>query len=112
MVDRDNSIMKNKYGHDGQVAHAIGKSLMLLNNIDSWQNDCTERLIENLKFHSVLVSKLYLFNSMYFFSFASLIKLHISDVFFQSIQGIYDIGSRMSETERRLGEVEKEGASL
>ena len=67
MVDRDNSIMKNKNGHGGQVAHAIGKSLMLLNNIESSQNDCTERLIENLKCHSVLVSKLYLFNSMYFF---------------------------------------------
>jgi hypothetical protein len=55
-VDRDDFIMKNKDGHGGLVANAVGKSLLLPKDMVSWQENNSERLIENLKCHSMLVS--------------------------------------------------------
>jgi hypothetical protein len=58
-VDRDDSVMKNKDGHRGFVADAVGKSLLLPKDIALWQENNSKRLIENLKCHSVLVSLSY-----------------------------------------------------
>ena len=58
-MDRDNSVMKNKDGRGGLMADAVGKSLLLPKDMASWQENNSERLIENLKRHSVLVSLSY-----------------------------------------------------
>lgn len=51
IVDRDNSVMKNKDSHGGLVADVVGKSLLLPKDMASWQENNSERLIENLKRH-------------------------------------------------------------
>lgn len=56
LVDTEDSVMKNKEGHGGLVANAFGKSLLLLKDMKSWQENNSKHLIENLKRHSVLVS--------------------------------------------------------
>lgn len=56
LVDKDNSVMKKKNGHGGLVADAIRRSLLLPNDMVSWQDNSSKCLIENLKPHSVLVS--------------------------------------------------------
>jgi hypothetical protein len=55
-VDRDDFVMKNTNSHRGLVANTIGKSLLLPKDMVSWQENNFERLIENLKRHSMLVS--------------------------------------------------------
>uniref|UniRef100_A0A2N9HBS3 Uncharacterized protein n=1 Tax=Fagus sylvatica TaxID=28930 RepID=A0A2N9HBS3_FAGSY len=82
-VDRDDFIMKNKDGHGSLVANAVGKSLFLPKDMVSWQENNSERLIENLKCHSML-----------------------------SIQGIFEVSSKLLETERLLREALGENALL
>uniref|UniRef100_A0A2N9F0Y2 Uncharacterized protein n=1 Tax=Fagus sylvatica TaxID=28930 RepID=A0A2N9F0Y2_FAGSY len=48
------SVMKNKDGHGGLVANAVGKSLLLPKDMKSWQKNKSEHLIKNLKRPSVL----------------------------------------------------------
>ena len=57
-VDEDDSVVKgNKaQARGGQVADAVGKALLLPRDMRIWQGDSSERLIENLKHDSVLVS--------------------------------------------------------
>ena len=56
LVDMEDSVMKNKDGHGGLVANAVGKSLLLSKDMKSWQENKSEHLIKNLKRPSVLVS--------------------------------------------------------
>jgi hypothetical protein len=56
LVDMEDSVMKNKDGHGGLVANAVGKSLLLPKDMKSWQKNKSEHLIKNLKRPSVLVS--------------------------------------------------------
>ena len=51
IVDRDNSVMKNKDSHGGLVADVVGKSFLLPKDMASWQENNSECLIENLKRH-------------------------------------------------------------
>uniref|UniRef100_A0A2N9HBP4 Uncharacterized protein n=1 Tax=Fagus sylvatica TaxID=28930 RepID=A0A2N9HBP4_FAGSY len=82
-VDRDDFVMKNTNSHRGLVANTIGKSLLLPKDMVSWQENNFERLIENLKRHSML-----------------------------SIQGIFEVSSKLLETEHLLREALGENALL
>ena len=55
-VDKEDSVMKNKDGHGGLVANVVGKSLLFLKDMKSWQENSSEHVIENLKRNSVFVS--------------------------------------------------------
>jgi hypothetical protein len=55
-IDEDDSVVKDNEVQGGQVADAIGKAFLLPRDMKIWQGDSTERMIENLKRDSVLVS--------------------------------------------------------
>uniref|UniRef100_A0A2N9F160 Uncharacterized protein n=1 Tax=Fagus sylvatica TaxID=28930 RepID=A0A2N9F160_FAGSY len=80
---RDDFVMKNTDSHRGLVANTVGKSLLLPKDMVSWQENNFERLIENLKRHSML-----------------------------SIQGIFEVSSKLLETEHLLREALGENALL
>uniref|UniRef100_A0A2N9EH39 Uncharacterized protein n=1 Tax=Fagus sylvatica TaxID=28930 RepID=A0A2N9EH39_FAGSY len=82
-VDKEDSVMKNKDGHGGLVADAVGRSLLLLRDMKSWQENSSDHVIANLKRNSILF-----------------------------IQGIFEVGSRLLETESLLREALTENASL
>jgi hypothetical protein len=54
--------VKGKEVWGGQVADAIEKALLLSKDVMIWQEDSSERLVENMKRDSVLVS----FQTLYF----------------------------------------------
>uniref|UniRef100_A0A2N9IRN8 Uncharacterized protein n=1 Tax=Fagus sylvatica TaxID=28930 RepID=A0A2N9IRN8_FAGSY len=74
-VDEDDSVVKGKEVWGGQVADAIEKALLLSKDMMIWQGDSSERLVENMKRDSVL-----------------------------AVQGIFEAGSRLLETERFLNQ--------
>ena len=55
LVDKEDSVMKNKDGHEGLVVDVVGRSLLLLRDMKSWQENNSEHVIKNLICNSVLV---------------------------------------------------------
>uniref|UniRef100_A0A2N9HDP4 Uncharacterized protein n=1 Tax=Fagus sylvatica TaxID=28930 RepID=A0A2N9HDP4_FAGSY len=82
-VDKEDFVMKNKDSHGGLVTDAVGKSLLLPKDMASRQENNSKCLIENLKLHSVL-----------------------------SIQGIFEVSSRLLETKRLLRKALRENVLL
>uniref|UniRef100_A0A2N9FR87 Uncharacterized protein n=1 Tax=Fagus sylvatica TaxID=28930 RepID=A0A2N9FR87_FAGSY len=85
LVDEDDSVVKGNEARawGGQVVDAVGKALLLPRDMRIWQEDSSERLIENLKRDSVL-----------------------------AVQGIFEASSRLLETERLLHESLEENDRL
>jgi hypothetical protein len=56
LVKEDDYIIKGNEVRGRQVADAVGKALLLPRDMKVWQEDSSERMLENLKRDSVLVS--------------------------------------------------------
>uniref|UniRef100_A0A2N9EV66 Uncharacterized protein n=1 Tax=Fagus sylvatica TaxID=28930 RepID=A0A2N9EV66_FAGSY len=73
-VDKGDSVLKSGRGvRGGQVAEAVGKALLLPEDMKVWQEKRSKYMLENLKRDSIL-----------------------------AVQGIFEAGNRLLETERRL----------
>uniref|UniRef100_A0A2N9GZZ0 Uncharacterized protein n=1 Tax=Fagus sylvatica TaxID=28930 RepID=A0A2N9GZZ0_FAGSY len=73
-VDEGDSVLKSGRGvRGGQVAEAVGKALLLPEDMKVWQEKRSKHMLENLKRDSIL-----------------------------AVQGIFEAGNRLLETERRL----------
>jgi hypothetical protein len=48
-VDEDDSVVKGRDVHGGQVADAIGRALLLPKDMKIWQANNSEHMVENLK---------------------------------------------------------------
>uniref|UniRef100_A0A2N9FSM6 Transposase (putative) gypsy type domain-containing protein n=1 Tax=Fagus sylvatica TaxID=28930 RepID=A0A2N9FSM6_FAGSY len=73
-VDKGDSVLKSGRGvRGGQVAEAVGKALLLPEDMKVWQEKRSKHMLENLKRDSIL-----------------------------AVQGIFEAGNRLLETERRL----------
>uniref|UniRef100_A0A2N9FBA7 Uncharacterized protein n=1 Tax=Fagus sylvatica TaxID=28930 RepID=A0A2N9FBA7_FAGSY len=53
-VNEDDLVLKGNEAQGGQVANAIGKVLLLPRDMKVWQEDSSERMLENLKRDSIL----------------------------------------------------------
>uniref|UniRef100_A0A2N9GM16 Transposase (putative) gypsy type domain-containing protein n=1 Tax=Fagus sylvatica TaxID=28930 RepID=A0A2N9GM16_FAGSY len=73
-VDEGDSVLKSGRGvRGGEVAEAVGKALLLPEDMKVWQQKRSKHMLENLKRDSIL-----------------------------AVQGIFEAGNRLLETERRL----------
>uniref|UniRef100_A0A2N9IHI8 Transposase (putative) gypsy type domain-containing protein n=1 Tax=Fagus sylvatica TaxID=28930 RepID=A0A2N9IHI8_FAGSY len=83
-VDEGDSVLKSGKGvRGGEVAEAVGKALLLPEDMKVWQEKRSKHMLENLKRDSIL-----------------------------AVQGIFEAGSRLLETERRLQQSQEEIKSL
>ena len=55
-IDEGDSVLKSRNVWDGQVADAVGKALLLPEDMKVWQEKRSKHMLENLKRDSVLVS--------------------------------------------------------
>uniref|UniRef100_A0A2N9GKM3 Uncharacterized protein n=1 Tax=Fagus sylvatica TaxID=28930 RepID=A0A2N9GKM3_FAGSY len=74
-VNEDDSVWKSKDVRGGQIADAVGSALLLPKDMKSWKGSNSTQMIENLKRDSVV-----------------------------AVQGIFEAGYRLIETERLLNE--------
>jgi hypothetical protein len=69
-VNENDSVWKSKDVRGGQIADAVGRALLLLKDVRSWQGNNTTQMIENLKRDSVVVSFIFYFLlSLFYFLF-------------------------------------------
>uniref|UniRef100_A0A2N9E7C8 Uncharacterized protein n=1 Tax=Fagus sylvatica TaxID=28930 RepID=A0A2N9E7C8_FAGSY len=79
-VDEGDSVLKSgKDVRGGQVAEVVGKALLLPEDMKVWQEKRSKHMLENLKRDSIL-----------------------------AVQGIFEVGDRLLETERRLNQSQEE----
>uniref|UniRef100_A0A2N9FK66 Transposase (putative) gypsy type domain-containing protein n=1 Tax=Fagus sylvatica TaxID=28930 RepID=A0A2N9FK66_FAGSY len=79
-VDEGDSVLKSGKGvRGGQVAKAVGKALLLPEDMKVWQEKRSKHMLENLKRDSIL-----------------------------AVQGIFEVGDRLLETECRLQKSQEE----
>jgi hypothetical protein len=69
-VNEDDLVWKSKDVRGGQIADAIGRTLLLPKDMRAWQGSNSTQMIENLKHDSVVVSFVfYLFSFIFCFLF-------------------------------------------
>ena len=98
LVNEDDSVWKSKDVRGGQIADAVGRALLLPKDMRAWQGNDSAQMVENLKRDSVVVS----FSTLFFLSFFHFFFL--LDDCFQAVQGVFEVGSRLIETEHLLNE--------
>ena len=90
--------MKSGDVRGGQVADAVGKALLLPEDMKVWQEKRSKHMLENLKRDSILVSFQTFYSSVHY------IRIYAKRLssFIQAVQGIFEAGNRLLETERLL----------